>query len=173
MVWSVSPCGAQNLAKIAKNFFFDPKISPTFFLRRKIKRWESSETRFPKFSRRSEACSGGKRPFKVSENFRDSRKFFERKFYYSTSSNIHKDHTDLKFSRHCVMFNGESASCTQKAINTAKAKATPRHEVQFDIRQRRSPNAARAFDVLNHGSRVWRFENNFFEGGRRGKFFKW
>ena len=32
-----------------------------------MKRWESSETRFGKVSRRSEPCSRGKRPFKVSQ----------------------------------------------------------------------------------------------------------
>ena len=32
-----------------------------------MKRWESSETRFGQGSRRSEPCSGGKRPFEVSK----------------------------------------------------------------------------------------------------------
>ena len=32
-----------------------------------MKCWESSETRFPKVSRRSEPSSGGKRPFKISD----------------------------------------------------------------------------------------------------------
>ena len=46
------------------NFF--PKISPkNFFWRRKIFCWESSETRFGKFSCRSEPSSRRKRPSKV------------------------------------------------------------------------------------------------------------
>ena len=66
MVSSIRPYDAQNLAKIVKNFFFDPKISPIFFCwRRKVKRLESSETRSRKFSRRSEPSSRRKRPSKV------------------------------------------------------------------------------------------------------------
>ena len=42
-----------------------------------MKRWESSETRFGRVSRRSEPCSRGKRPFEVSKNFRDF--FFRRR----------------------------------------------------------------------------------------------
>ena len=49
--------------------FFGKKSSKTFFRCRKMKRWESSETRFGQVSRRSEPSSGGKRPFKVCENF--------------------------------------------------------------------------------------------------------
>ena len=41
------------LAKNAKNYFFGPKIFVDFFFRRrKMKRWESSETRFRKVFRR-------------------------------------------------------------------------------------------------------------------------
>ena len=50
------------------------------FRRRKMKCRESSETRFPKVSRRSDPSLRGKGPFKVSENFRNSRNrsFFGR-----------------------------------------------------------------------------------------------
>ena len=41
------------------------------FRRRKTKCWESSETRFPKVSWRSEPSLRGKRPFEVSKNFRN------------------------------------------------------------------------------------------------------
>ena len=55
----------QNYKKL---FFLDRMFSPIFFFRRrKIKRRESSETRFPKFSRRSEPSSRGKRPFEISK----------------------------------------------------------------------------------------------------------
>ena len=52
---------------------FRSNILAFFFRRQKIKCWESSETRFPKFSRRSEPCLRGKRPFKVLDFFRNSR----------------------------------------------------------------------------------------------------
>ena len=38
-----------------------------------MKSCKSSETRFAKVSRRSEPCSGGKRPFEVSKKNRNSR----------------------------------------------------------------------------------------------------
>ena len=41
--------------------------------RRKIKSCKSSETRFAKVSRRSELCSGGKRPFEISKKIRKRR----------------------------------------------------------------------------------------------------
>ena len=41
-----------------------------FFRRRKMKCSKSSETRFPKVSRRSEPSSRGKRPFEVSKKIR-------------------------------------------------------------------------------------------------------
>ena len=44
---------------------FWKKSSKTFFRCRKMKRWESSETRFGQVSRRSEPSSRGKRPFEV------------------------------------------------------------------------------------------------------------
>ena len=56
---------------IFRRFFFLRKIfiknfcPPKFFRRRKMKCWESSETRFGQVSRRSEPSSRGKRPFKV------------------------------------------------------------------------------------------------------------
>ena len=66
---------AKNHTKSAKNEIVDPKFPPkTFFGRRKMKRRESSETRFGKVSRRSEPSSRGKRPFKVSQKF-DSENF--------------------------------------------------------------------------------------------------
>ena len=43
---------------------------------RKIKCWELSETRFPKFSSRTERSKRGKRPFKVFEKNRNSRSVF-------------------------------------------------------------------------------------------------
>ena len=48
----------ENCAKLFAYFFFR---------RQKMKRWESSETRFGQVSRRSEPSSRGKWPFKVSE----------------------------------------------------------------------------------------------------------
>ena len=48
-------------------------LSKKFFQRRKMKCCKSSETRFAKVSRRSEPCSGGKRPFEVSKKNRNSR----------------------------------------------------------------------------------------------------
>ena len=47
--------------------FRSENFADFFFRRRKMKRWKSSETRFGKFSRRSELCLRGKRPFKVSK----------------------------------------------------------------------------------------------------------
>ena len=43
---------------------FQKKLSDNFFRRRKMKRWESSETRFGKVWQDSEPCSRGKRQFK-------------------------------------------------------------------------------------------------------------
>ena len=42
---------------------FEKKLSKKKIRRRKMKSCKSSETRFAKVSRRSEPCSGGKRPF--------------------------------------------------------------------------------------------------------------
>ena len=58
---------AQKRAKIFKR---------KFFRRQKIKCWESSETRFPKVSRRSERSSRGKRSFKVSKKCPNPRTIF-------------------------------------------------------------------------------------------------
>ena len=49
--------------------FFAKKIVKIFFRRRKMKRRESSETRFPKVSCQSEPSLSGKRPFEVSKIF--------------------------------------------------------------------------------------------------------
>ena len=46
---------------------FDENFAQKDFGRRKMKCWESSETRFGQVSCRSEPCSGGKRPFEVSK----------------------------------------------------------------------------------------------------------
>ena len=51
--------------KAEKPKFFDRKIAKPNFRRGKIKRWESSETRFDKVRRPYELCLRGKRPFKV------------------------------------------------------------------------------------------------------------
>ena len=57
----------RNLAKIAKKQIFNPNFSSKkTFQRRKMKRWESFETRFLKVWRVCEPCSRGKRPFEVS-----------------------------------------------------------------------------------------------------------
>ena len=58
----------QAVCRFSDDFFFyenfHQKFLPKKFVRRrKMKRWESSETRFGKVSRRSEPCSRGKRPF--------------------------------------------------------------------------------------------------------------
>ena len=50
-----------------KNHWFRKKVFPKkVFRHQKMKSCKSSETRFAKVSRRSEPCSRGKRPFKVS-----------------------------------------------------------------------------------------------------------
>ena len=55
-------------SKKYENLNFRAKKSLTkFFWRQKMKCRESSETRFGKFSRRSEPCLKGKRPFEVRE----------------------------------------------------------------------------------------------------------
>ena len=55
-----------NSGKFPGRKFFDEKNVPDFFFEcRKIKWWESSETRFPKFSSQSEPSSEGKQPIKV------------------------------------------------------------------------------------------------------------
>ena len=50
---------------------------PKKYQRQKMKICKSSETRFAKVSRRSEICSGGKRPFEVSNKNRNSRVDFQ------------------------------------------------------------------------------------------------
>ena len=61
----------QLRAALGDRKIFGRKFSTDFFFeRRKIKCWNSSETRFPKFSGRTEPSSGGKRPFKVCTFFR-------------------------------------------------------------------------------------------------------
>ena len=52
---------------------FRKNFIKNFFWRRKMKSCKSSETRFPKVSRRSELCSTGKPPFEVSEKNWNSR----------------------------------------------------------------------------------------------------
>ena len=52
---------------------FEKTLSEIFCRRRKMKSCKSSETRFAKVSRRSEPCSGGKRPFEISKKFRKRR----------------------------------------------------------------------------------------------------
>ena len=56
--------------KVRVSNLFVKKSSNLFFRCRKMKRWESSETRFPKVSRRSEPSSGGKRTDEKTKNFR-------------------------------------------------------------------------------------------------------
>ena len=61
---------ASFLKKKSSTKIFWKKNHPKLFFRcRKMKRWESSETRFGQVSRRSEPSSRGKRPFKVSKKF--------------------------------------------------------------------------------------------------------
>ena len=48
-----------------QKFLTENKIAKKNVRRRKIKRWESSETRFGKVWRPYELCLRGKRPFKV------------------------------------------------------------------------------------------------------------
>ena len=70
---SVWPQLVQNHAKSTKTKFSGPKFSSKkIFRRRKIKRRESSETRFGKVSRRSEPYSRRKCPFEVSETSADN-----------------------------------------------------------------------------------------------------
>ena len=64
---------AQTLVAPPKRHFVEKTNRPlenlfskNNFQRRKMKTCKSPETRFPKVSRRSEPCSGGKRPFEVS-----------------------------------------------------------------------------------------------------------
>ena len=52
-----SAVALQNSRQIDEKRNFDPKFSPIFILAAKMKRLESSETRFDKVSRRSEPCS--------------------------------------------------------------------------------------------------------------------
>ena len=59
-----------------KLVFETKKCRTQNFWCRKIKCWESSETRFPKFSSRTERSERGKRPFKVFETNRNSRSVF-------------------------------------------------------------------------------------------------
>ena len=63
------------------SIFVGNKIVQFFFRCRKMKRWESSETRFPKVWGRTEPSSGGKRPFKVLQNFNFVRCFRRRKMH--------------------------------------------------------------------------------------------
>ena len=58
--------------------FLQKKNPKKKFRRRKMKNCKSSETRFAKVSRRSEPCSGGKRPFEVSKKNRNSRVDFRK-----------------------------------------------------------------------------------------------
>ena len=60
------------LTKNAKNYFIGPKNFADFcFRRRKMKRRESSETRFRGFSWRTDVISRGKRTFEFSKIFRN------------------------------------------------------------------------------------------------------
>ena len=66
------PPNPQNPSEKRKKLFFrTEKFRRIFFGRRKMKRRESSETRFPEFSWRMDVISGGKRTFEVSKNFRN------------------------------------------------------------------------------------------------------
>ena len=49
-----------------KRNFSSKLFADFFFRRRKMKRWESSETRFPEFSWRTDVISRGKRTFELS-----------------------------------------------------------------------------------------------------------
>ena len=58
----------QKMSENTKKQFFDRTFfAEKIFRRRKMKRRESSETRFGKVSCQSEPCSRGKRPFEVSK----------------------------------------------------------------------------------------------------------
>lgn len=60
----------QKLHKNCEKLIFQAKLLLTIFLGcQKLKCWESSETRFPKVSHRSELCLRGKQPFKVFNFF--------------------------------------------------------------------------------------------------------
>ena len=64
----------QAVCRFSDEFFFDENFHQNFlpkknFRRRKMKCWESSETRFPKVWGRTEPSSRGKRPVKVLQNF--------------------------------------------------------------------------------------------------------
>ena len=76
---SKSPVSWKNKFRVSK--FFVKNSSKLFFRCRKMKRWESSETRFPKVWGRTEPSSGGKRPFKVLQNFNFVRCFRRRKMH--------------------------------------------------------------------------------------------
>ena len=69
------------LTKNAKNYFFGPKcFAEHFFVqRRKMKRWESSETNLRKFSWRTDMILRGKHTFKVSKKIRNSRVDFRKR----------------------------------------------------------------------------------------------
>ena len=67
----IAPPKRQFLEK--RNQPLDKIFVQKFFQRRKMKACKSPETRFPKDSRPSESCSGGKRPFEVSKKNRNSR----------------------------------------------------------------------------------------------------
>ena len=67
-------CLAPPKRQFLENKNWPPKFSEivlvqNVFQRRKMKSCKSSETRFAKVSRRSELCSGGKRPFEISKTF--------------------------------------------------------------------------------------------------------
>ena len=61
-----------------KNWTLDKMFVQINFQRRKMKTCKSPETRFPKVSRRSEPCSGGKRPFQVSKKIEIRKSAFEK-----------------------------------------------------------------------------------------------
>ena len=81
--YDASPYADQKIIAPPKLQFLEKKIGPENFRkkkkpkkkiqRRKMKNCKSSETCFAEVSRRSELCSGGKRPFEVSKKNRNSR----------------------------------------------------------------------------------------------------
>ena len=76
-----SASDAQKFIAPPKCHFLETKNLPAFSVlkkklqRRKMKSCKSSETRFAKVSRRSEPCSRGKRPFKVSKKSKSAKKY--------------------------------------------------------------------------------------------------
>ena len=85
----------QAVCRFSDDFFFDEnfhqKILPKkCFRRRKMKCWESSETRFPKVWGRTEPSSRGKRPDKVLQKFGGNFSFSAEIWCYHPGPRVSK-----------------------------------------------------------------------------------